>query len=75
MRFNFDRHSTSNTVSLNQLTFHQWMTVGNYRNSAMSGVFDQCAGTLRAVIGQSEPCTNLIWLPPAPRRLLVVVRF
>lgn len=28
---------------------------------------------LRAVIGQSEPCANLIWPPPALRRLLVVV--
>lgn len=47
----------------------------NYGNDVMSGVFDRYAGTLRAVIGQSEPCTNLTWLPPAPRRLLVVVRF
>lgn len=27
----------------------------------MAGVWDQYTGILRAVIGQSEPSTNLIW--------------
>lgn len=55
MRFNFDRHSTSNMVSLNQLTLRQWMTVRNDGNGVVSGAFGQCAGTSRAAIGQCEP--------------------
>lgn len=48
MRFNWDRCSTSHTKTNNGLTLQHDGNVG------MSGVFDQCAGTLRPATGQSD---------------------
>lgn len=74
MRFIFDRCSTSNTVSLRQLTLIQWVTVPKLcKLCDVWSIWSMCWNN--KVIGQSEPCTNLIWLPLALRRLLVVVRF
>ena len=74
MRFNFfDRCSTLITVSLNQLTLHQCVTVKFMETVRRLVYLINALEHLRAVIGQSEPCANLIWPPPALRRLLVVV--
>lgn len=70
-RFDFDRRSTSNQLSLQQLGD---CTKIKKNKCVMFGVFDHCTGRLRSVTGQSKPSTNLIWLPAAQRRLSVVVR-
>lgn len=69
-RFDFDRRSTSNQLTLQQLGD---CTKIKNNKCVMFGVFDHCAGRLRSVTGQSKPSTN-IWLPAAQRRLSVVVR-
>lgn len=70
-RFDFDRRSTSNQLTLQQLGD---CTKIKNNKCVMFGVFDHCTGRLRSVTGQSKPSTNLIWLPAAQRRLSVVVR-